>query len=346
MELDSSFELELELSSLPQEKWWGNNCLFQLGGFWHWPQTIQGVNRVIKHFQPLPSDIILASFPKTGTTWLKALLYSIVNRSSRHRLTVDNPHTIIPTLEYDIYGTSHASAMPSSINHSRRILSTHIPYQILAKTLDSSECRVVYVTRNPKDTLVSTWHFINKSNKAKEEPWPFEVAVDNFCRGLIPYGPYYDNVMGYRKLSLDRPKYAHFLTYEELKNDPITHVNKLAEFLGCPFDAEAQVQEIVNGCSFQTLSNHQVNKSDGFPPRITMPSNSFFRKGVSGIIKNICLLRLSRELMHLPKRSFIPTGSSNGKSPMRRSEAAYDECLYIIVLCTKINCVNLVCNNF
>ncbi|KAL0295419.1 UNVERIFIED_CONTAM: Flavonol 4'-sulfotransferase [Sesamum radiatum] len=89
--------------------------------------------------------------------------------------------------------------------------------------------------------------------------------------------------MGYRKLCLDRPKYAHFLTYEELKNDPKTHVKKLAEFLGCPFegeDVEAQVEAIVNGCSFEVLSNHEVNKGESIPARMGLPSNYFFRKGV------------------------------------------------------------------
>ncbi|KAL0286618.1 UNVERIFIED_CONTAM: Cytosolic sulfotransferase 6 [Sesamum angustifolium] len=165
----------------------------------------RGVIRVTKNFQPLPSDVIVASFPKTGTTWLKALLYSIVNRSSKHRLTVENPHSLVPFLEYfDTDGKppyESKTALPPDINHSRRIFSTHMPYQLLAKTLDSLACRVVYVTRNPKDTLVSSWHFVKK------------------------------------KLSLERPKRAHFLTYEELKNDPQTHVKKLAEFLGCPLKA-------------------------------------------------------------------------------------------------------------
>ncbi|KAL0328086.1 UNVERIFIED_CONTAM: Cytosolic sulfotransferase 13 [Sesamum calycinum] len=118
--VDSSFDLDLELSSLPKEKWVGDDYLFQLGGFWHLPQAIH-VNRVINQFQPLPSDIISASFPEAGTGWLKALLYSIINRSSKHRLTVENPHSLIPILEYKTYGTTPASATaipPSNINHS------------------------------------------------------------------------------------------------------------------------------------------------------------------------------------------------------------------------------------
>ncbi|KAK4420505.1 Cytosolic sulfotransferase 5 [Sesamum alatum] len=294
---DSSFDLELELSSLPREKWWGDHYLFQHGGFWLMPESIQGVNRVAKHFRPLPSDVILASYPKTGTTWLKALLYSIVNRSYKHRLTVENPHSLVPFLEFfDIYGTPPYESTTvvdplSDINHSRRIFSTHMPYQLLAKTLNSSDCHVVYVTRNPKDTLVSSWHFVNKWDEAREEPWPFEVAVEKFCRGVTPYGPYYDHVMGYRNLGLERPKNAHFVTYEELKNDPQTNVKNLAEFLGCPFegeDVEGQVREIVKSCSFEVLSSHEVNKSEDVLAGVPLPLtvNSFFRKGGVGGYKD------------------------------------------------------------
>lgn len=83
------------------------------------------------------------------------------------------------------------------------------------------------------------------------------MAADKFCHGLIPCGPYYDHVMGYKKLSMERPENVFFITYEELRTDPITHAKKLAEFLGCPFEGEneeEQVQEVVKNCSFEVLS--------------------------------------------------------------------------------------------
>ncbi|PIN14248.1 Quercetin-3-sulfate 4'-sulfotransferase [Handroanthus impetiginosus] len=89
-----------------------------------------------------------------------------------------------------------------------------------------------------------------------------------FCRGLIPCGPYHDHVMGYKKLNLERSKEVFFVTYEELMSDPKTHVKELAKFVGCPFegdDAEEQVVEVVKSCSFEVLSNYEVNKSEESP---------------------------------------------------------------------------------
>lgn len=179
------------------------------------PQFIKPINRVINHFTPLPSDVILATFPKSGTTWLKSLLYSIINRSSKHRLTLQNPHDLVPFLEAQVYAHSDEPpvmvAGPSDANDGRRIFGTHIPYQLLYKTLDSCECRVIYLTRNPKDTLISTWHFANKLNLRKAKPWSLDVAVDKFCSGVFPSGPYYEHVVGYRQLSLKRPEHVMFV---------------------------------------------------------------------------------------------------------------------------------------
>ncbi|GAV60103.1 Sulfotransfer_1 domain-containing protein, partial [Cephalotus follicularis] len=111
--------------------------------------------------QALPSDVILASFPKTGTTWLKSLRYSIINRSSRESLLENHPHLLIPTLEIQLYGPqlygprAQSTDTFSTTNSSTGILATHLPHQILAETLNSSDCRIVCVTKNPKDTLVS-----------------------------------------------------------------------------------------------------------------------------------------------------------------------------------------------
>lgn len=131
----------------------------------------QILSRVLNEFKPLPNDVILTSFPKTGITWLKSLLFSIIHRSSNNEsysLINQHPHDLVPTLEFQGFPPNNSSD-PTR----RRIFGTHIPYQLLGKTLYNSSnnnnlCQVVYITRNPKDTLISLWHFINKTKGAKE----------------------------------------------------------------------------------------------------------------------------------------------------------------------------------
>ncbi|ONK56925.1 uncharacterized protein A4U43_C10F14760 [Asparagus officinalis] len=60
------------------------------------------------HFQARPTDILLASPPKSGTTWLKALAFSSLYQTPlpdlsdlRHPLRVSNPHDIVPFIEIE-----------------------------------------------------------------------------------------------------------------------------------------------------------------------------------------------------------------------------------------------------
>ncbi|CAK9175403.1 unnamed protein product [Ilex paraguariensis] len=279
-------------SSLPKEKWWGNLELHQFHGYWFWLPSLQAAQQIKNNFRPLPTDVILASFPKTGTTWLKSLLYSIVNRSSKESLILNHPHELVPSLEIQVYPHHLPSSDISADNFppaGSGIFNTHLPYQFLADNVNSSACKVVYVTRNPKDTLNSMWHFLGKSKSPETKPWTLDVAVDKFCRGVVPFGPYYDHVLEYWKESLEKPQKVYFITYEELKNDPKTQVKKLAEFLGCPFvgdDKELEVEMVVKSCSIETLKNHEVNKSNDSPSWSPVPYNSFFRQGEVGDHKN------------------------------------------------------------
>ncbi|CAI0470616.1 unnamed protein product [Linum tenue] len=58
-------------------------------------------------FECRNDDVFLASFPKTGTTWLKALCHTILHRHDQEEeeeeediLTKKNPHQVVPTLEF------------------------------------------------------------------------------------------------------------------------------------------------------------------------------------------------------------------------------------------------------
>ncbi|KAI3462853.1 hypothetical protein Pfo_019516 [Paulownia fortunei] len=316
-ELDSNHHVN---SSFQREKWCGHEFLYKFHGFWFTLTYLETTQKVLENFKPLPTDVILASFPKTGTTWLKALLHSIIHRSPKYDnpLISNHPQELIPSLETNLYvqertegGSKNPEFLTGKDPKEVRILATHIPYQILGDVLNSCECKVVYVTRNPKDTLISLWHFLQKSLSVEQDPWELEAAVDHFCKGIVPFGSYYDHVLGYREESLKRPQKVFFVTYEELKENPKNHVKKLAEFLGCPFqgeNGEEEVEEIVKICSFESLSNQEVNKSSELPNGFPLPYNSFFRKGEVGDHINYLEDKMIQNIDAITRENFQGTG--------------------------------------
>ncbi|KAI7985008.1 Cytosolic sulfotransferase 17 [Camellia lanceoleosa] len=171
---------------------------------------------------------------------------------------------------------------------SPRLFATHIPYTSLPESVLTSGCRIVYVCRNPKDVFVSMWHFMFKLREKNLPPLSLEEVFDLFYKGIFPYGPLWDHVLAYQKASLECPRRVLFLRYEDMKMEPLVHVKRLAEFLGQPFSLEEEnegvVQEILKLCSFESLSNLEVNKSGTY--RDDIKNNVFFREGKVGDFSN------------------------------------------------------------
>ncbi|KAI3682363.1 hypothetical protein L1987_82300 [Smallanthus sonchifolius] len=297
-------------TSFPKEKGWMTEDLYKYQGFWHQSKNVVSVETVMATqdtFQALPTDIYLATLPKSGTTWLKALVFATANRNmykdkplSAHPLQTSNPHSCLPFVECEVLRTS-----PTYVNpHSPRIFATHMPYTSLPQSVLDSGCRIVYMCRNPKDVLVSLFHFANKLRVNSHDLMTFDVAFEMFTKGVIPNGPYWDHVKGYYKVGLEQPKRLMFLTYEDMKMDTAKKLRRLAKFVGYPFteeeEAKGMVEEIVSLCSFENL--REVNKDGALS--IGIPNQAFFREGKVGDWRNHLTVEMSQILDQITKEKF------------------------------------------
>ncbi|CAL1384845.1 unnamed protein product [Linum trigynum] len=239
---------------LPTESFWGSRDeICQIEGFWYPAQHMESIAAFRSEFEPRKDDILLTSFIKTGTTWLKALCYNILDEEENDVLAKKNPHDVVPTLE----------------------------------AITCRGCKLVYVARNPKDTLVSMWHYLNKTSKADPaSPFPLERAVEAFCGGVMPWGPFYEHVVGYWEESKERPDEVLFIKYEDLCRKPEEQVRKLASFLGRRTSVD--VEKVLWRSSLNRLKELEVNKNDVCAVAPHIPNSIFFRTGTVGDWKN-CL---------------------------------------------------------
>ncbi|KAH0726629.1 hypothetical protein KY284_002494 [Solanum tuberosum] len=283
----SEEELDEFLTSLPKEKGWRTPNLFLFQGFWCQPKEIRAIISIQNHFIAQDTDVILATIPKSGTTWLKALTFAIVNRNNfnvhhNHPLLTHNPHELVPFLEYKLYANSNR--LPDlSLLPSPRIVATHVPFGALPDSIKTSNCKIIYICRNPFDTFVSIWHYLCKIRPESLGPLPIEEAFDLYCRGVTGYGPYWDHMLSYWRETA--PNKVLFLKYEEMKVDTCNQLKRLGEFLGFPFTEEEEkegvIEDISNLCSFQNMKDLEVNKK-GKGAISVFENRDLFRKGEIG----------------------------------------------------------------
>ncbi|MFQ6637657.1 hypothetical protein Gotur_013970 [Gossypium turneri] len=140
------------ISTLPKGNSWGlPDHLYQYQGFWFTPLFLQGVMLAQQQFEAQPTDIILCSALRTGTAWLKSLTFATITRTSYDDSTTPllfkMPHDVVPFMELD---HAHFSA---NRHLGIPLLATHAPYSFLPTSIIDSGCKIIYICRDPKDTL-------------------------------------------------------------------------------------------------------------------------------------------------------------------------------------------------
>jgi hydroxyjasmonate sulfotransferase len=116
---DAFSKYEALASALPASRQGLGNAPYRKhDGFWY-PEHLMAPTLAMRDtFAARPTDVILATMPKSGTTWLKAIVYSVVHRGrhaparERHPLLATSPHELVPFLHslYENHRAVHGPA--------------------------------------------------------------------------------------------------------------------------------------------------------------------------------------------------------------------------------------------
>ncbi|XP_034597340.2 cytosolic sulfotransferase 5 [Setaria viridis] len=288
-------------------------CFYQ--GTWVLATLVPGIVSIQRNFAPRRGDVVLASIPKSGTTWLKALAFATMARAAHppadnpgHPLLRLNPHQCVPYMERMFAAGDEAvmDTLPSP-----RLMSTHLHHSILPTSITNNpDCKIIYICRDPKDMLVSFWHFVRRINADISFSDVFEAA----CNGTSVSGPIWDHLLGYWNASKASPETVLFLRYEEMLRDPAGNARKLARFVGQPFSpAEEEagvVDQIVRLCSIDKLKSVEVNKGGSGTAGTHFANDWYFRKGGAGDWANHMTPDMARRLDAIVEEKLSGSGLS------------------------------------
>ena len=174
---------------------------------------------------------------------------------------------------------------PLLVESSPIVGKTHFPYSILKKLLASKkECRKIVVGfRNPKDTLVSNYHFYRMNSQFGNFTGSWDDFFDLYRQGRLVYGCPMDMMLDWWKQRDN--KNVLIVKYEDFAKMGSLHVIKnIATFLGYNYNNET-LQAVANRISFNTMkTNSSTNFSsfDGMQKDIS----PYMRKGEVGDWQN------------------------------------------------------------
>ncbi|BFZ24860.1 hypothetical protein BsWGS_27898 [Bradybaena similaris] len=260
--------------------------------------------KAIHTFDVREDDIWVVSFPKAGTTWLQEIVYLIVNNGNFEAASQTNIDERFPYFEFIVPGMKAISQMPSP-----RLIKSHLPLSLLPNQITQKKPKVIYIARNPKDTVVSYYNFITKFLTELEITFSgtFETFCQLFVDDLVYYGPWWKHV----KEAWDKRDDENVLVlfYEDLHIDPHKTVQDIALFLGRPV-SKGVVDAIVKHCSFESMkSNKSVNYDWLKSGEIARKDESFLRKGQVGDWKNHLSVDISQKLDGIVATKLAPAGA-------------------------------------
>uniref|UniRef100_A0A3Q0QTZ7 Sulfotransferase n=1 Tax=Amphilophus citrinellus TaxID=61819 RepID=A0A3Q0QTZ7_AMPCI len=212
-----------------------------------------------------------------STIWMQEILPLVLNGGDLTPIhTIPNWDRVPWLEEKRLARVVHKLAYP-------RALVTHFPYNLMPPSFYTSKAKVIYVMRNPKDIMVSSYYFHQMAGFL-EDPGTFDEFMDKFLEGEVLFGKWTDHVKSWRSIELgDRIMY---ITYEEMVQDLPASLRRISNFLGCNLTEEV-IQKIAEHCSFTTMKTNNMSNFS-LMPKVYMDSDKspFLRKGIVGDWKN------------------------------------------------------------
>ena len=165
------------------------------------------------------SDLFLASYPRSGNTWLRFVLSEAL---SGQEIDFDNVNSFIPELKL------HKQARPL-LPGQGRVIKTHEQYRKEYK-------KAIYIVRDVRDCALSAHA---RTREIGISPPDFDVYLKKYLEGrTYQYGSWHRHIRSWLDGPLAKAGKLLVIKFEDLRRNPEDAVTRMVQFAGVPMDAE------------------------------------------------------------------------------------------------------------
>jgi len=238
--------------------------------------------RLLAHFTPRSTDILITTAPKAGTTWMQQILYQSRTGGDDCFASI---YEQVPWLEHPRMHQSWQETLQQyEAMSDPRIFKTHCTYP---QTPGIGTVRIVLSSRDPRDCCVSFYHHLMAMTPAARQASGIKLptSFDEYFWHWLRFGAWYRNVQSW---------WPHFhdtrvlwLRYEDMRKDLSSALLDILHFLGWKLTA-AQTRRVLHYSDFNWMKAHAekftrfaANDASLFRP------GGFIRKGQSGDYRSL-----------------------------------------------------------
>ena len=235
----------------------------------------------MKNMKLRPDDIWIVTYPKSGTTWTQQIVRFIISRGEEDRTA--SVIEAVPWVEgfcnNPAFGSSRVDVDKMD---SPRAFMSHLPYDKMPCGLPrDTPGKYIYVVRNPKDVVVSFFHYERGMPYSPLYDW--DEFFEKFVRGDLVYGNYFDHILSWWAHKDDAN--VLFLKYEDMQKYLPSAVSRIAKFIGQDINKKL-VDEIARKTTFSNMKKDSSANYEWMNKYRRSCGTNFMRKGEVGDWKN------------------------------------------------------------
>lgn len=238
-------------------------------------------------------DIVIATYAKSGTTWLQQIVSQLIFQGQEGLEVAD----MSPWLDLRVPAKEIKLPIVEAMQH-RRFIKTHLPVDAL---VFSSKAKYIYIGRDGRDVVWSMYnHHVNANElwyqALNDTPGrvgpPIEKPVDSIIQYYhdwldkdgFPFWSFWENIKAWWQVR-HLPNVL-LLHYAKLKEDMPSEIQKIAAFLDIAIDP-SQWEAILEHCSFDYMKQHATKSVPLAGAFWDGSSQTFINKGVNGRWKDM-----------------------------------------------------------